>query len=126
MGGFGELLAAVFLEGDAGLAQIAQVLLVLLDLRIAVFQAENDGILVVHVAVAEPIDLEPVILEQTTATGVILVARFRGVCPQHDVPHAHLLDEGEVVLRRFRRDLRRDFDARLDVRSVDEHRFSPP
>ena len=123
--------------GDAGFAQVADVFFVFLDLYVATRQRQRDGGHVVDRAIAEGIELDALLLQHLAAAPVELVAGTLPAGPQSGVLNAHLLDEGQVILRdvvhthslheghfvfgRFRRHLRRDLDARFNVWTIYEH-----
>ena len=112
---------------DAGAAEVPDVALVLLDLGVAAGQPEDDGVLVVDVAVAEAVDLDAGLAEEVAAAGVVVVARVGGVGPADDVLHAHAAHEVQVLRSRLGRHLGGDLQARLDaVDGVAGHgRLSP-
>ena len=77
----------------------------------SVGEAEDDGGLVVDVAVAEAVDIDAVGGEVGFAVGVVGGAGFGGVGPEDDVLDAHLADEVDVLLGGFGGDLGGDLEA---------------
>ena len=97
--------------GNAGPAEIAYVPLVLFHLRVPVRQVEYDGVLVVHVAVPETVDLYAGFLVDLPAAHEIVVVGVFAVRPEADVFDTQLPGELQVLLRGFGRHLSCDLET---------------
>ena len=97
--------------GNAGPAEVAYVALVLFHLRVPVRQVEHDGVLVVHVAVPETVDLDAGFLVDLPPAHEIVVVGVFAVRPETDVFDAQLPGELQVLLRGVGRHLSRDFET---------------
>ena len=87
---------------DTGSAEVADVTLVLFNFRVAILQVQHNRVLIMDIAVAEPVDFESCVLEDFAAAHEIVVIRIFAVCPEDDVLHIHLLSELQVCFAGFR------------------------
>jgi len=91
------------------------VLLILRDLFIAPRQIQHNRVLVVHIPVAEAVDLQPGLLEQRAPAGIEIVAGVGAISPEHHIFDAELLGKLKIGFAGLGRHLQRDMGTRRNI-----------